>query len=106
MILLQFLYRIHINWWTAHWQALERVISDYVAVDQRRHMIRMIVIPRTELNLFERMALLRLIHCYTPVSVTMFFFNLVDFRLDYVNSNLFPEDVLGFGNLRIGVAVV
>ena len=36
----------------------------------------------------------------------MFFFNLVDFRLDYVNSNLFPEDVLGFGNLRIGVAVV
>ena len=106
MILLQFPYRIHINWWTAYWQALERIISDYGAVDQRRHIIRMIVVSRNELNLFERMAFLRLIHSYTPVSLTMFFFNLVDFRLDYVNSNLFPENVLGFGNLRIGVAVV
>ena len=57
------------------------------------------------MNLFERMAFLRLIYSYTPVSVTMFF-NSVDFRFDYINSNLFPEDVLEFGNLRIGVAVV
>ena len=51
------------------------------------------------------MAFLNLIHSYTPVSVTMFF-DSVDFRFDYINSNLFPEDVLEFDNLRIGVAVI
>ena len=106
MILLQFPYRIHLNCWTAYWQALERTISDYSAVmNDRRYIIRLTVITRNTMKLFERMAFLRLIHSYTPVSVTMFFSS-VDFRFDYIDSNLFPEDVLEFGNLRIGVAVV
>ena len=105
MILLQFPYRIHMNCWTAYWQALDHIVSDYGAVDHRRHVVRLTVISRNELSLFERIAFLNLIRSYTPVSVTMFF-NSLDFRFHYVNSNLFPEDVLEFGNLRIGAAVV
>ena len=93
MILLQFPYHIHLNCWTAYWQALDRIIADYGAVDHKRHIIRLTAVTRNEMKLFERMAFLPLIHSYTPVSVTMFI-NLVDFRFDYINSNQFPEDVL------------
>lgn len=75
LILLQFPYRFHINCWTGYWQALDCMISDYT-VDHRCHVIRLTIISRNKLNLFERMAFLRLIHSCIPISVCMFFLTL------------------------------
>ena len=99
--LLQFPYRIHSECLSAYWEALDDAVAD-VPVVNSQYDVRMKVNTRDELSIFERMAFLRLVHVNTPVSVSMFF-NLLNFRFDYIQSNIFPADTLEFGHFRIGV---
>ena len=99
--LLQFPYRIHSECLSAYWEASDDAVADASVVDSL-YVVHMKANTRDESRIFERMAFLRLVHVSTPVSVSMFF-SLLNFRFDYIQSNIFPADTLEFGHFHIGV---